>query len=262
MSERTLENVLSGAIEYTQYPPAGEIGSRTADPFVISLTSPLTGDNVIELYAQYSRSQPYQAVDTKWRHLIPQWRFTDLSGNVVTSITADTTAVSSDDVIVGSIGTASFYYIDDMPSLESNPVIIWATLNTDSLDVVEYVTPPDPYIYYYLYDSVIRNESDFQDFIDTVPASGKQINPAEGDSFTLSISPTAALTNIVIAYPETIRALNSVTQDSNDQILQIRDTWKNDPRSRIVLYKGVRYRVYQEVPQLPRTVPDIFYINL
>ena len=111
-------------IWFSQIPPPSDVGNKQIYPFTISLSSTYSGTHQIDLYSQYSNSSPYQVPQNKWSHLVPQWRFTDLDGNIINSL-----------YIEGTANSASFYYIDDRATLEEEPVYLWATLQVSGFPV-------------------------------------------------------------------------------------------------------------------------------
>ena len=91
-----------------------------------------TEDNAphrVDLYAQGSRSIPWQTPQNKWSHLNPQWSFTDLSGNNINELVLTNAAVTSFDGTTGYLASAEFYYTDDMPSYLCGTILIWATVD-------------------------------------------------------------------------------------------------------------------------------------
>jgi hypothetical protein len=121
-------------------------------PFVISLSSSNVDVTppLVQLYSRGSQSQPWQDPQQKWSHLKPQWRFTDLSGNVIstieptnyTTITIDQSGnrtLDNSGFVVGLSSSVSCYYIDDLPSQNLDntivPVTLVATLITSGYQV-------------------------------------------------------------------------------------------------------------------------------
>lgn len=121
------------ALQFTLIPPSVEVGLPQAVPFTLSLSAFDDGIHTVDLYAQYSRSQQSQDPQNKWSHLVPQWRFLDLSGNIINQITTIDTPISVGSQFVGITGEAQFYYVDDMASKLGVPVILWATLQVSGL---------------------------------------------------------------------------------------------------------------------------------
>ena len=101
--------------------------------FKIHLYTEDDAPHTVHLYSQGSRSIPWQAPQNKWSHLNPQWRFTDLSGNVINDITLTNAASTLFNGTSGYLASAEFYYIDDMPTqtnCTSNAyVLIWAVVD-------------------------------------------------------------------------------------------------------------------------------------
>jgi len=121
---------------FSNLPLPGEIGCRTFTPFELTLFSPLTTEHVIDLYSQFSKSQPYQEPQNKYSHLVPQWRFLDLNGNYIENIKTTDTIVTYNNTVLGTTGTASFYYVDDIASSPNLPCILWATLQTSGIPIL------------------------------------------------------------------------------------------------------------------------------
>ena len=140
-----VDNRVRGQMYICDVPPPAEVTQRNRYPFTICLSSPLSGDNFIHLYSQYSRSAPYEATqESKWQHLLPTWHFEDTNGNITDTIVAETSTVYSSGCPVGSIGTAQFYYIDDMPTFENTPVLLWATLELSGMSTDLFDNQPLP----------------------------------------------------------------------------------------------------------------------
>ena len=128
---------LKDALVFVNNPPASEATQLNAWPFTVVISAEDTDPHYVDLYSQYSRSRPYQRPQSKWGHLLPQWRFIDLDGNVVDKIqTTDTQLTDAYGNIIGVTGSAQFYYVDDMPSLDyTSPVMLWATLEVSGRPV-------------------------------------------------------------------------------------------------------------------------------
>jgi hypothetical protein len=126
---------LCEAVKFSFVPPPIEVGQLQISPFVLSISAFDDGPHVIDLYAQYSNSQPFQDPQNKWSHLVPQWRFLDTAGNIITQITTEDTPISSGTQFIGITGQAQFYYVDDSATTVGNPVILWATLQVSGLPI-------------------------------------------------------------------------------------------------------------------------------
>jgi len=128
---------LKDALVFVNNPPAAEATQLNAWPFTIMISAGDTGSHYIDLYSQYSRSSPYQQPQNRWSHLVPQWRFLDLSGNYIPGInTTDTQITNASGEVIGVTGTAQFYYVDDMPSADyASPVMLWATMQVSGIPV-------------------------------------------------------------------------------------------------------------------------------
>lgn len=128
---------LKDALVFVNNPPPSEATQTNAWPFTIYVSAGDVDDHYITLYSQYSRSSPYQQPQNKWSHLIPQWRFSDVDGNVIDKIkTTDTQISDVSGTVIGVTGIAQFYYIDDMPSYDyTSPLMLWATLEVSGRPV-------------------------------------------------------------------------------------------------------------------------------
>jgi hypothetical protein len=86
-----------------------------------------TEDNnthTVYLYSKGSNSIPWQTPQNKWSHLNPQWRFTDLSGNVIDKLAlTNHTLTSFNGLTGGYLASAQVYYKDDMPA--PSGVTLW-----------------------------------------------------------------------------------------------------------------------------------------
>ncbi len=124
------------ALTFSVIPPPSTITNIQREPFKLSLSAADQNTHIIDLYAQYSKSLPYQLPQNKWSQLVPQWRFTDVDGNFITQITTTDTPVYSGTEIIGVTGYADFYYIDDIASTLGYPIILWATLTVSALPLL------------------------------------------------------------------------------------------------------------------------------
>jgi hypothetical protein len=136
-------NYLENYINFVTIPPPTYPGFFTRQPFKIQFTANELTVPQISLYSQFSRSYPPQTPPNKWSFIRPEWRFTDLNGEVISSITPNITEIkidkdgniTEDGVLVGLSGFAEFYYVDDIYNVDlyysdKPTTIIWATLPT------------------------------------------------------------------------------------------------------------------------------------
>ena len=159
--ELTPQHLSLGALYHGfQSCPPGNLYNPTPLTFNYTVSNLVSSDINFNFYSQNSLSQPWEAIssDNNYSQLRPQWRFTDLYGNKVSSISATTitpvyikytfdsnnnliytrtTAV--DGTLVGYTGTVDFYYIDDIPSLgytndyTVQAPVLWVTYNTSDI---------------------------------------------------------------------------------------------------------------------------------
>lgn len=107
-------------------------------------------------------------------------------------------------------------------------------------------------------DALLTTEGEFAAWANAL-TTGKTASPVQGAQYTLSVAPPPSVTNLVIAYPASIRLLNSVVQTGTGA--QVRLSWVNGTYSTFA-YGGVTYRVYQNVTLFPWTEPEEFIITL
>jgi hypothetical protein len=138
------ENYVKDSIFFKTIPPPAFAGHYNRYPFRIHITTATVKDNIVDLYAQYSRSYQYQDPQNKWSFLKPQWRFLDLDGNQIWNIkTTDTELKITEDgevdqiygTTVGVSGYADFYFVDDIYNSDlvfdgSDYTTLWASLQT------------------------------------------------------------------------------------------------------------------------------------
>lgn len=126
----TTLHILQSAVNFpvaiqVDVPPPANPGCRNFYPFTVFLSAEDNNEHIVNLYAEYSGSSPRQEPQNKWSHLIPQWRFTDLSGNAITELVMP----------AGSAVSAQFYFIDDMPVSGCNPVLLWLVVDFSNYPV-------------------------------------------------------------------------------------------------------------------------------
>jgi len=144
-------NLSSGALfhGYQSCPP-GFLNQATPLTFQFNISNVNLQNIVFNLYVDNSLSQPWEVAtpNNKYAQLRPRWRFTDLEGNVVTSLTASNFSPvyinSSGNIqdsplsgtLVGYTGFVDFYYIDDLPSMGYGTVAvptIYVTYETNAV---------------------------------------------------------------------------------------------------------------------------------
>lgn len=127
------------AIKFSYLPTElGLPGLSGTTPFTISLTSSRIEEQLAVVLQSYnSRSVPYFSVPEKWRFLAPTWRFYDARNPYVplqNGLLLSSVPIYKNGKIVGTKAEGSFYYIDDLPTIEENgcPLLIVATLSTEN----------------------------------------------------------------------------------------------------------------------------------
>ena len=80
----TVEEYLNDSIKFSRVPPPTYAGHLNRYPFKIEITSTVPAeDHIVDLYAQFSKSQALLNYPTKYSFLKPQWRFLDLNLNPI-----------------------------------------------------------------------------------------------------------------------------------------------------------------------------------
>jgi streptogramin lyase len=204
-------------------------------PFLIALSSSSVETiPSVQLYSRGSRAQPWQDPQMKWSHLKPQWRFTDLSGNVVsnleptgyTTITIDQSGNRTFDgsgIIVGTSATVGCYYIDDLPSqdLDNNitPVTLVATLVVSGYNVEDHAVK---YLPGHLNSSVKTELQHNIKFLEPthLKVTVNGITPFESvvwkdgyTPYTVTVHPAAPYEDVILKnFPQTNFIFNTFTQ--------------------------------------------------
>jgi hypothetical protein len=160
----TNSNRAAGALYHGyQSCPPGPLLNATPLTFNYTVSNRVSSDIVFNFYSKNSLSQPWDDVtpNNKYAQLRPRWRFTNLSGNVSSALTATnvipvyvkrvltggtvnytTVATADTGVLVGYVGTVDFYYIDDLPTLYYKggwninsiiPPTLWVTYKTKDI---------------------------------------------------------------------------------------------------------------------------------
>jgi hypothetical protein len=110
------------SIYFDFVPPPTFAGHYNRYPFKVNITSSKVGEHIIDLGCQFSRSYQNQNPQNKWSFLRPEWKFTDLEGNVIQSIKTQDSILRIDEdgrldpngKVAGVSGYAEFYFIDDI----------------------------------------------------------------------------------------------------------------------------------------------------
>lgn len=129
-TEFTLQSSVNYPVGLYIEPPATPAiqGNRSITPYVVHLSAEDVGPHTISLYAQNSKSSP-PVQPHKWSHLIPQWRFTDTAGELITSITPTIVRTVTAGDTISVYATGAFYFIDDFPTDYCSPVVLWAVVD-------------------------------------------------------------------------------------------------------------------------------------
>ena len=115
----------------------GFAGLPPSDPFILNVISSKIDQPISLIFqAHNTKSIPYYAVLPKWKHITPHWRFVDFDTNEIIEnpYTVNTQPVYKNGQIVAVSGNASFYYIDDLPTVADEPkvcpLLLSVTLST------------------------------------------------------------------------------------------------------------------------------------
>lgn len=144
----TVEEYLNDSIKFVRVPPPTYAGHLNRYTFKIEITSTVDSEpHIIDLYAQFSKSQPLLDYPTKYSFLRSQWRFLDKNLNPIKFIqTTDEevrinekgNVVNSGGTVVGVRGYAEFYFVDDWYNFDQvlngeQCTTLWATLRSNSI---------------------------------------------------------------------------------------------------------------------------------
>ena len=125
-TEFTLQSAVEFPVALWVVAPLSSYQGCATDTFKLYLYSEDANTHRIDLYAQGSNSIPWQTPQNKWSHLNPQWRFTDLSGNVIEYIELTNNVSALFNGTTGYLASSEFFYIDDMPTSLDHYVSVWA----------------------------------------------------------------------------------------------------------------------------------------
>jgi hypothetical protein len=128
--------IFAEGIRLISRPLDTDAGVCPLTPFVLSVSAE-TGnyeDLVIDVYANNSKSIPFTSeLDNNWSYLKPQWRFLDSDKTPVDeyiNIDYVDEIIDEDGNVRGGVGTATFYYMDDIANDYGEPVMLQVRLNT------------------------------------------------------------------------------------------------------------------------------------
>ena len=144
----TIQEYINDSIKFTKVPPPTYAGHINRFPFELEITSPITNgqENIVDLYAQFSRSYDMLDVPNKNSFLRPEWKFLNTSllpiRQIKTTKIEDIRIneygerVSTGGYFVGVRERASFYFIDDWYNQDQvikneQYTTIWATLRSN-----------------------------------------------------------------------------------------------------------------------------------
>jgi len=141
-------NYIDNAVHYTFIPTPTLPGCYTEKPYkIIYTTTEVSNPPVIDLYSEFSRSYPPQMPQNKWSFVRPEWKFVNLNGEkidfikpVVVPIKIDGKGnIDPNGILVGLSGSAEFYFIDDIYSVDffikDAPVpILWASMKVSAVN--------------------------------------------------------------------------------------------------------------------------------
>jgi hypothetical protein len=141
-------NFIDNAVQFTVIPPPTIPGFYSQYPYKVIYT--ISNPDLIpkiDLYAEFTRSYPPQDPPNKWSFVRPEWKFTDKNRKKISYLTPEYEIIkidskgniSPDGTVVGISGTAEFYFIDDIYSVDlfvrnAPTPIIWATIETSAVN--------------------------------------------------------------------------------------------------------------------------------
>ena len=143
----TVEEYLNDSIKFVTVPPPTYAGHLNRYPFKIEITSTVPEEtHVVDLYAQFSKSQPTLDYPTNYSFLRSQWRFLDKNLQIIKNLNItgkdvrinDKGELDNNGTLVGVRGSAEFYFIDDWYNYDQvvkqeQCTTLWATLRSDNI---------------------------------------------------------------------------------------------------------------------------------
>jgi len=148
-TEVDVDYIYKDAVFFSQVPfTNGMVAIPSPQPFTVNvISSKLDAPLRVILQALNTDSVPeYSIKDKKWNKIIPSWKFVDAATNQIienNEIDLITTPIYKNSTVVAVSGKASFYFIDDLPTINwFCPLLITATLSTHHfvypLESIEY----------------------------------------------------------------------------------------------------------------------------
>lgn len=131
--------VYRDAVVFSKLPETYNLpGAINPDSFTVSVTSAKINQPLAVYLQSYgSISLPQYAVPTKWRFIVPTWKFLDADQNLLPDnlLQIPTVPIYNDEnKIVAVKGEASFYYVDDVSTsadfTKTCPLLLGASLST------------------------------------------------------------------------------------------------------------------------------------
>ena len=99
-------------LQFDRVPPDNYTGFYNQTPFYIGLTTtdPNYDQLRINFFSQDSNSSPYQIPQSKWSHLVPQWKFVNSEGDFI-----EFEKPYDLDAVVGALSNAPGIMVKDDP---------------------------------------------------------------------------------------------------------------------------------------------------
>lgn len=108
----------------------------TSQPFRVQIVSSQINQPIlVNLFCANSLSIPYEFIPERWSFLNPTWRFTDINGTIVNTLSVQSVPVYKNNRLVALSGIGEFYFIDSTSpgnTQENCPLLITCTLQTSS----------------------------------------------------------------------------------------------------------------------------------
>jgi hypothetical protein len=142
-----VDEYINDSIRFSKVPPPTYAGHLNRFPFELEITSPFNERRTIDLYCQFSKSNPTLDNPNKYSFLRPQWYFLDTKLNQIKEIKTtkkenifvnEYGERTTSGILAGVIETAKFYFVDDWYNQDQvikneQYTTIWATLRSDTV---------------------------------------------------------------------------------------------------------------------------------
>lgn len=210
----TTQHILQSAVNFPvaiwmDAPPFAYQGCAS-NTFKLYMYSEDDNPHKVSLYVQGSNSIPWQTPQNKWSHLNPQWRFTDLSGNVINELTLSNATTTINSGTTGYMSSAEFYYIDDMPNDLCGTMLIWAVADFSEYPAYSDISTSSPNVPSYANSKVVA----------AVPYIINQLTPTSLSVTKEGIQPLLSYYWTNMQIPHVVSIIGTSRTDSSSAVMK------------------------------------------